>query len=83
MSGIVKYVEGRLQKAAIHAAAVGIGAAAVILGNEGVSIVHDLGVPALYAGAIGAAIGDGLRVLFLELRTIDPDFEDPAGPVAA
>lgn len=83
--GIVKYVGGRVEKILIHAAAVGVGAAVFVGGNDLIALVQDLGVPAAYAAAAGAAIADAMRVAFLELRTVDPTFQDPspapAGPV--
>lgn len=67
------------QKLLIHAGAVGVGMAAM----SAVAAINTLigdpvgGIPTAYALAIGSGLGDGLRLLFVELRKVDPGFVPP------
>lgn len=77
-------VANRLEKLAIHALAVGAGAAvgAAVAGIN--MILNDPagGIPAVYALAIGSVVADVARQLLMEIRVIDPTFDEPELPLA-
>lgn len=77
-------VTNRLQKLAIHCAAVGAGAAigAAVAGINMILGDPQGDIPTVYALAIGSVVGDIARQLKFEIRKVDPTFEDPELPQA-